>query len=317
MDTKKAASADRQHNTTDGNFTTRINRSQRFTRHNPCPVCNGNDQGTKGSRCWGFLSGDGRYAHCTRSEYSGKLLQGRNGTFPHLLNGHCRCGEIHSGEIRPVIRKASPDERERLINWLNTLTDESKPVTPGDPVDQYLKNRGINLESYPDDLRCHPHLPYREDGAILGHYPVMLAVIRDSGGHPVGFHRTYITSDGKKAPVPTPKKMTPLIGRANAIQLAPPGDVLVIAEGVETTLSFGILSGLPVWSCLSSGGIERFCPPPGVKKIVIGADYDKAGIESARVLIDRMAEQGIEVKAVFPDSTGEDWNDVLKGVIHA
>ena len=298
----------------EGNNATRVSRSQRFTKHNPCPVCNGNDQSSKGSRCWGFLSGDGRYALCTRSEYAGNLPQGRGGTFSHLLDGQCRCGEVHSVEIRPVVREVSPDERARLIDWLNKLADESGPVTSGDPVDQYLRNRGISLESYPDDLRTHPHLPYREDRAILGHYPAMLAVIRNAVGQPVGFHRTYLTKEGQKAPVPTPRKKTPLIGWATAIQLAPPGDVLAVAEGIETTLSFGILSGLPVWSCDSSGGVARFCPPPGVKKIIIGGDHDTAGIESARVLIDRMTEQGIEVKAVFPDTFEEDWNAVLKGM---
>jgi putative DNA primase/helicase len=145
----------------------------------------------------------------------------------------------------------------------------------------------------------------------------MLAVVRDSGGHPVGFHRTYLTNDGQKAPVATSKKMTPLLGRANAVTLSPPRDVLAVAEGIETALSFQILSGIPTWSCLSSGGIERFCPPPGVKKIVIGADHDKAGIKAAQVLFNRMEEQGIEVKSIFPDIPGQDWNDVLEEVCNA
>ncbi|MCL4486335.1 MAG: toprim domain-containing protein [Nitrospirae bacterium] len=215
------------------------------------------------------------------------------------------------------MQEASPDERERLLNWLNKLTDESGDVSPGDPVDRYLRNRGITLPEWPQDLRFHSRLPYREDGALLGHYPAMLAVVRDSGGHPVGFHRTYLTSDGQKASVPIPKKLTPLLGPSNAIQLAPHGAVLAVAEGVETAFSFGILSGLPVWSILSSGGIERFCPPAGVKKIVIGADHDKPGIKAAQVLVDRLSGQNVEVKAIFPDISGQDWNDVLREVSHA
>jgi len=313
MDKKKAARQDGQHDTQSHN-TTRISRSQRFTRGNPCPICGGHDQSGKGSRCWGFLSGDGHYVHCTRSEYAGNLSQGRDGTFSHYLAGPCRCGESHFGEIRPVIPEESPDKRERLIDWLNKLADESGPIGPGDPVDRYLRNRRISLEKWPDDLRTHPKLPHREDKVILGHYPAMLAVVRNTEGRPVGFHRTWLTEEGKKALVPSPKKLTPLIGMANAIQLSHPGDVLAIAEGVETALSFGILSGLPVWSCISSGGIERFSPPGGVKKIVIGGDHDKAGIKSAQRLMDRMRIFDIEVTAIFPDDIEQDWNDTLREV---
>ncbi len=50
----------------------------------------------KGERCSGFLSGDGRYAHCSREEHAGGLAQEDGGTFAHLLSGSCRCGETHS-----------------------------------------------------------------------------------------------------------------------------------------------------------------------------------------------------------------------------
>jgi len=313
---KEAAHPDGQHDTQSHN-TTRITRSQRFTRRNPCPICGGHDQSGKGSRCWGFLSGDGRFIHCTRSEYAGNLSQGRDGTFSHILNGSCRCGEFHYGEIRSApSQEKSHDDRQRLINWLDGLANESRPIAPGDPVDRYLRNRGIALKSYPEDLRTHPRLAYKEDGAILGYSPAMLAVVRNPEGRPVGFHRTWLTTDGQKATVSTPKKTTPLIGMANAIQLSLPGDVLAIAEGIETTLSFGILTGLPVWSCISSGGIERFSPPGGVKKIVIAGDHDKAGIESAQRLMDRMRIFDIEVAAIFPDDIEQDWNDTLREVVH-
>lgn len=43
---------------------------QRFTKRNPCPICGGWDEQSRGQgqRCWGFLSDDGRYVHCTRQE---------------------------------------------------------------------------------------------------------------------------------------------------------------------------------------------------------------------------------------------------------
>lgn len=63
----------------------------------PCPICGGHEGLTRGRgiRCFGFLSSDGLYAHCTRSEYAHALKPEPNGTFAHRLNGPCRCGVDH------------------------------------------------------------------------------------------------------------------------------------------------------------------------------------------------------------------------------
>ena len=71
---------------------------QRFRRDHPCPICGGHEglpQG-KGRRCYGFISEDGHYAHCTREEYGGNLnLNGNSNTHAHYLSGVCRCGQVH------------------------------------------------------------------------------------------------------------------------------------------------------------------------------------------------------------------------------
>ena len=83
--------------------TTRVSREQRFTKHNPCPVCGGGDDDKRhqGIRCkMGFLSDDGRYAHCGNTDYAGGLQPDRNSmTYPHRLDGPCRCGEDHSAGV--------------------------------------------------------------------------------------------------------------------------------------------------------------------------------------------------------------------------
>lgn len=75
-----------------------------WTRSNPCVICDGHSglpQG-KGIRCYGFLSSDGRYGHCTREERAGSLLPHKGGsTFAHRLDGECRCGLSH-GATSPV-----------------------------------------------------------------------------------------------------------------------------------------------------------------------------------------------------------------------
>lgn len=72
---------------------------QRFTSSRPCPVCGGHAQLLRGNkeRCYGFLSGDGSWAHCTREEHAGGLEQNpESGTYGHRLMGNCRCGSRHN-----------------------------------------------------------------------------------------------------------------------------------------------------------------------------------------------------------------------------
>ena len=78
---------------------------QRFKMDRPCPVWGGHPglpQG-EGRRCYGFISGEGLYAHCTREEHAGRLdRNGNSDTYAHLLEGNCRCGEVHgTGPARP------------------------------------------------------------------------------------------------------------------------------------------------------------------------------------------------------------------------
>ena len=70
----------------------------RFKADRPCQVCGGHanlPQG-KGRRCYGFISDDGLYAHCTREEFAGRLDRNRNSdTYAHYLKGACHCGKSH------------------------------------------------------------------------------------------------------------------------------------------------------------------------------------------------------------------------------
>lgn len=79
-----------------------VNPGQRFSRHQPCPVCGGYSGAERGQnkRCYGFLSSDGEWAHCTREEYAGQLpMEEMANTYAHRLTGDCRCGQHH--DLRP------------------------------------------------------------------------------------------------------------------------------------------------------------------------------------------------------------------------
>ncbi len=71
---------------------------RRFSPSRPCPVCGGHDQLSRGNneRCYGFLSEDGQWAHCTREGYAGGLKQNpESRTYAHRLVGNCGCGVQH------------------------------------------------------------------------------------------------------------------------------------------------------------------------------------------------------------------------------
>lgn len=75
-----------------------VHPQHRFTRDRRCPICGGYDELDRGTgrRCWGFLSDDGAWAHCTRQEYGGDLpVHVGSETYAHRLTGECRCGRTH------------------------------------------------------------------------------------------------------------------------------------------------------------------------------------------------------------------------------
>ena len=94
--------------------------------------------------------------------------------------------------------------------------------------------------------------------------------------------------------MPCPRKLLPaLAGDAlagAAIRLAPAGEVLGVAEGLETALAASALSGMPVWACLSATLLRRFEPPSGVRLLTIWVDKDRSGTgeRAAAALRDRL-----------------------------
>lgn len=93
---------------------------QRFSGSRPCPICGGSPSkpSGRGERCYGFVSEDGQWAHCTREERAGGLEpNGNSGTYAHRLAGECRCGEVHDPLGAPVVdlrdRRARADARSQ------------------------------------------------------------------------------------------------------------------------------------------------------------------------------------------------------------
>ena len=141
-------------------------------------------------------------------------------------------------------------------------------------------------------VRFHPALGYwqhndHDEAELIGRFPAMVALVTGADGMPVTVHRTYLTADGRKAPVAEPKKLMGYPGHrlvGGAIRLSAPGPVLGVAEGIETALAVHLRTGMPVWSAVSAGLLARLEPPAGTSLVVIWADRDRSGAGEAAAL---------------------------------
>ena len=178
------------------------------------------------------------------------------------------------------------------------------------PAETYLRKcRGISW-ALPNVLRFHPAAPLDYDAKHRA--PAMVAIVQAPNGEPCGLHVTALKPDGSgKAGGNARRMFGPVKG--GAIRLAPVADQLAVAEGVETALSFMVLTGTPTWSAMSTAGLEAFTVPPGVKQLTIAADGDEAGLKAARQLA-TTAQRHCDV-ILCPAPDGEDWNDALKGEV--
>jgi putative DNA primase/helicase len=225
-------------------------------------------------------------------------------------------------------RKGDDDEKARQA--LNRVWNESIALSHSDaePARLYLARRGISIRQ-PETLRLHSSLAYFEDRKEIGTFPAMLAMVQGHGGNAITIHRTYLTADGYKAPVESPKKLMRYPSQrklaGGVIRLVEAGAVLAVAEGLETALAVMEGTKMPVWCAVNAYLLENFYPPPGVSQILVFADKDRPsaqhprghGQESARRLVQRLWERGIKASAIVP--AGEipagqrslDWLDIL------
>ncbi|MBS3955793.1 MAG: toprim domain-containing protein [Methylomicrobium sp.] len=303
-------------------------------RHIACPVHGGKD----GFRLFrdANLSGGGCCNTCGPKPDGFSLLMWLRGwTFPEALSAIAGVLGLSSDSHQPqriVHRKAHFDQCKSSINddkiraLLRTVWQESKSIHHPDaePVRLYLQSRGLDgwLPNWPS-LRFHPKMQYRnEDNQVIGYFPAMLALV-EKDNRAITIHRSFLTGDGRKAPVESPKKLMPvpadrlIVG--SGIRLGNPGRVLSVTEGIETALSVIEATGMVTWPLISSTLMSHFIIPQGVEKLIIWSDLDRthAGTFAAQKLAERAKTQGIQVEIREPsgslpiDAKSIDWLDVL------
>jgi len=138
----------------------------------------------------------------------------------------------------------------------------------------------------------------------------MVALVTNGTGVPIGIHRTFLDRDGRgKAPV-EPQKMMLGPCRGGAVQLAEPGELLMVGEGIETCLAVIQATGDAAWAALSTSGMRALDLPKDVRDVVVLADGDDAGEAAAQDCARRWKREGRRVRIARPPR-GMDFNDVL------
>lgn len=308
----------------------------RIGRHVPCPVHGGKD----GFRVFKDVGETGGSV-CNTCGFNADgiaTLMWANGwrysTALRAVADHLRVGAHSAQPVRktskPVVSTNGDDDRLRLS--LNRVWSESVPMSDRDaePARLYLARRGISIPP-PEALRFHPALAYYDGEKRIGEFPAILGLVAGVRGEAVTIHRIYLTADGHKAPVASPKKLMAypkdrkIVGGAIRLDDTK-SPLLLVAEGLETSLAVMEGTGLSVWCAINAVMLASFVPPDWVKRVLVFADKDRPteqhpkghGQEAAKDLVQRLWAMGIQASAIVPGGEilqGEkslDWLDVLR-----
>lgn len=274
-------------------------------KNGPCPICGGKTRFRYDDK-----EGRGTWIcnHCGAGDGADLAMKVLGIDFKELAE---RIGPL-IGEVKPTAPKKDRSHDDTRKS-LNALWQASRPVERGDAVSRYLSAR-VGLVAVPDCLRMVERLRYQDDKPSF--HPGMIARVVTPEGNGANIHRTYLTADGRKADVESPRRMMPgPIPDGSAVRLFPPGAVLGIAEGIETAFAAASLFGVPVWASLNSTMLVKWLPPAGVEEVVIFGDADEkfGGQAAAFTLAKRLQRPLFEgrVRVEIPDTLGSDWCDVF------
>lgn len=223
-------------------------------------------------------------------------------------------------DIRPLVDGSEPEKQQQGMSGSDQrkmrkeIWDGARRVVKGDEVDRYLSGRGVALDQYPGTLRFHPSLRY----AYGQHFPGMVAAIQNDTGTCICLHRTFLT-DGEKAPVDVPRKVTPgELPNGSAVRLFPAAPIMGVAEGIETALAAAKRFNVPVWATTNEKLLRFWEPPAIVRKLLVFGDNDASfvGQSAAYQLAQTVTKKSIEAHVLIPEQVGTDWADHISKKDH-
>lgn len=228
--------------------------------------------------------------------------------------------EQRSVLARQVAEATAERDRQQRQQWAENskriarLWAQCVPLVPGDAATLYLKRRGFaGVWPLPACLRFHRALPCWDGDKKIGDFPAMVAPLTAPDGRVVALHRTFLASDGRKAEIRSPKKLTGTSGPLGGacIRLHEPAHgVLGVAEGIETALAARLASSVPTVAAYCAGNLAAWQWPSSVQRMVIFADADTAGRDAAEALRTRAVAARLQCQVLTPTTDGADWCDV-------
>lgn len=319
---------------------------EKLGRHVICPVHGGQDG--DGYRLFkDFNQTGGAVCNTCGGHRDGfsHLMWLKGWTFPETLEQVAACLGISDAEsiaARPTApdpereaarRKAEAEQQRKDEKARKDLDEVWKGAVPlsdpaAEPARLYLARRGLALRyalQFPA-LRFNPAVKCFHGKKLLGTFPAMVALMFDAEGRPASIHRTYITAEGYKAPVPQAKKLMPYPSNRSvsggAIRLMEPaGPVLAYTEGIETALAVieATEGRLPVWPAATDTLLANANPPEHVELVVFYGDQDRneAGKNAILKAKEKLWKESKQVMAFLPaepipeTAKGVDWLDVL------
>ena len=177
--------------------------------------------------------------------------------------------------------------REHIPNATALGLWRSAQLAKGSLVGKYLLGRGITIP-IPPSIRCGQ----RQHSGTLE--PTMIVAVQAPDG--------ALISAGTVSRINTGS-----LG-AGAVRLAKAGEVLGLAEGVESALSAMQLHGVPCWASLGAARLALVAIPDHVRELVVFADNDQPGRAAAERVV---SEQSNRRAVVEYPLNGTDWNDHL------
>lgn len=266
-------------------------------RHGPCPICGGRDR-------FRFDDKEGRGTFICNSCGAGdgfKLAQLVTGkSFGAIMDEICAI----TGQVSSWTGKQS-DETAKQRALIKRVWEAAEPPPADGPVGKYLKARTGRLWAS------------KSIRQLIGkHHCLMVSKVISPANEAVNCHLTYLTAEGRKADVtPNRRIMSGQLPAGSAIRLFPAGEVLGIAEGIETALAASVLFDVPVWSAINAQNLSKWVPPKVAKKIIIFGDNDKTftGQAASYTLARRLTVQhDLDVEVQLPPVIGHDWADTLR-----
>lgn len=260
---------------------------------------------------------------CPECEYP-KAFSIRQGHSQVLYTCHAGCDrDVVMAALRglpgrqPSVTPRQPSPRG---SWLTRTARENDQTATaraflarslpgsGTQVEAYLESRGLRHHAALRLLPAHHHVESER------RFPVMIAaVVHPRAAGVVGVHRTFLAEDGSgKANVEPAKKTLGHI-QGGAVQLDPPKEDILVAEGIETALTVRQELGIPTWAALSAGGLQRLELPelPLATSVLIAADHDTPGLDAAHKAAERWTAEGRRVRIAQPPKAGTDFNDLI------